>query len=553
MGQKNSSNRKKTLITKDQIVIGIDFGSCGITYAYGFLDNPKREPYLGKFNEQGINDKVSTEIILDENLKVLKFGNECKKFLAQIQKKKFYHFNNIKMKLYKREYKIKAQNSEDSFDVEMIITKILKLVKEKAIQQIKKSVLSLKEENIHWVITVPAIWEIKSKQVMINAADKAGLIREDDDPSNFFALEPEAASIYYHNSPHAMKNDDIDTGKPFILCDLGSGTADIVTQKKVKENNEIKFQELYPPIGGDCGCNKINENFIDKVIKELFGEKCFNETKKYVCKTKYNNWFEFESKIEEFKKTYTEKEQMENQFSINCEIFEKYCEEDLKKLIKDFNSKHKEKSWNLEIEDGKGWKILFPFKIINDLMQELMDEIKNKYLSKIIESRNDIKTLVFTGGASSNPILFDMIQSYKDLNIKSYVQSPNPEIAIAFGSVQYSFDHYVISPRKAKFTFGIKTSDIWNETMHKNGGKKVYDKVDKVYRCKNAFTKFITINDNLRPYDEISHRFIMNNSKAFVVLYKTSRKNATFIDETDEKGNFFQICSCNIILAFNFI
>ena len=34
---------------------------------------------------------------------------------------------------------------------------------------------------------------------MINAADKAGLIREDDDPSNFFALEPEAASIYYHN------------------------------------------------------------------------------------------------------------------------------------------------------------------------------------------------------------------------------------------------------------------------------------------------------------------------------------------------------------------
>ena len=259
MRQKNTSNKNKqniinnTLNTKDQVIIGIDFGSCGIIFAYGFLDDPNKEIYLGKFEEQGINNKVSTEIILSDDLsEVLSFGNECNSYISSIKNdKKYHHFKNIKMNLYEKLYKIKANNSGKEVDIQKIITIILKEVKKKAIEQLGKSLLNLNEKNIHWVITVPAIWDIKSKQIMINAAQNAGLIRDDDDPSNFFALEPEAASIYYHNSRHGIENDDIDKGKPFILCDLGSGTVDIVIQKKVKIGKEIKFEELHKPVGGE--------------------------------------------------------------------------------------------------------------------------------------------------------------------------------------------------------------------------------------------------------------------------------------------------------------
>ena len=51
------------------------------------------------------------------------------------------------------------------------------------------------------------------------------------------------------------------------------------------------------------------------------------------------------------------------------------------------------------------------------------------------------------------------------------------------------------------------------------------------------FQKFITKNENLRPDKEICHKFIMNNSKANVQLYKTDKDNATFCDERDENGN----------------
>ena len=116
------------------------------------------------------------------------------------------------------------------------------------------------------------------------------------------------------------------------------------------------------------------------------------------------------------------------------------------------------------------------------------------------------------------------------------MESPNPEVAIAYGSVLFSYDHFMISPRKAKFTFGIKINKTWDEKMHKNGGFKVYNEKEKIYQCKNRFYKFININDNLKPDKEISHKFIMNNSKTSIQLYKTERVNVQFSDEKDEKG-----------------
>ena len=387
MGQKHITNEQKKLNQinisneikgNNNIVIGIDFGSSGITFAYCFLDDPNKLIYPGKFEDQGKNKKISNEIILDENLEnVICFGNECKTFLSTNftdKSPKFHHFKKIKMNLYKRKYKIKAINSGKEADIQFKIKKILEEVKSRAIKQIKLTHLFLEENNIHWTITVPAIWENKSKQIMINAALEAGLISDNEDPSKFFTLEPEAALIYYFSSPLSSYNDKPKIEYPFILCDLGSGTADIVIEKRVISDNQIKFEELYPPIGGDDGCNIINENFMDRVIKKLFGEKCFNDVKEDICKNNYFDWVEFENKIEEFKKSYTSLNKLDLYFQIDCEIFKNYCNQDLEELIEIFISNHP--NWKLKSE--RNWKILFSYQIIHDLMSELIDNILNK-------------------------------------------------------------------------------------------------------------------------------------------------------------------------------
>ena len=161
------------------------------------------------------------------------------------------------MNLYKKIYKIKSNNQLKEVDIELIIKLMLIEVKKKAIEQIKKTYPSLKENNCRFIITVPAIWDYKSKQIMIDAANKAGLFKENDDIGTFFALEPEAASIYFNTQESYKKI--INTEEPFILCDLGSGTVDIIVQKKVIINNIITFEELYHPVGGNYGSNRINE------------------------------------------------------------------------------------------------------------------------------------------------------------------------------------------------------------------------------------------------------------------------------------------------------
>ena len=495
-----------------------------------------------------IKIKISAEIILDDDLNVKAFGDDCSLYYNSINEGNFHHFYKIKMNLYDRKYKIKARNSDKEVDIQYIIKLMLIEIKKKAIEQIKLSKFSLDENKIHWVITVPAIWELKSKQIMINAAQEAGMIREDDDISNFFALEPEAASIYYQNSPLASQEMK-DQEDPFIICDFGGGTVDIVTQKKIRNKSGWQFIEEYPPIGGNYGCNKINEYFMERIIKDLFGEECFNEAKINICKNIYNNWIEFENKIEEFKKRFTRKEQIAQYYSIDCDIFEHYCMEDIKDLLMTFNKKHKK----YELKIDRSWKILFPFKILYDLMNELTDKI-SEYISQIIEVVKDVDSIIFTGGASVNPILRQLIQDKIGFNYLKIVQSHNPEVAISYGSVLFSYDHNIISPRKAKYSFGVEMADYWDEKLHSNGGIKIYDEHDKRYKCNNLFSKFIGKNESISSDKEIVKSYYINSSRARIKLYKTEYNHITFCDEKDEDKNLklFKIGEFIIDVGDNF-
>ena len=121
---------------KNKIVVGIDFGTSGIGYAYGFSENIDKI-FLSNLHLQKSENKVPTEIVLDNNLiDILAFGNECKSFISTHEKDKYEYFKNIKMNLYHKIYLIKSTNGKE-VDIELIIFKILKKISDFAVEQIK--------------------------------------------------------------------------------------------------------------------------------------------------------------------------------------------------------------------------------------------------------------------------------------------------------------------------------------------------------------------------------------------------------------------------------
>ena len=161
-----------------KVIIGIDFGTAGIGFAYGFLDDENKKAISGYFDGQNVGCKIPTEIILDNNLeKILAFGADCTPYISSHNSNEYYHFKKIKMNLYKKIYKIKSNNQLKEVDIELIIKLMLIEVKKKAIEQIKKTYPSLKENNCRFIITIPAIWDYKSKQIMIDASYKSGLMK----------------------------------------------------------------------------------------------------------------------------------------------------------------------------------------------------------------------------------------------------------------------------------------------------------------------------------------------------------------------------------------
>ena len=519
----------------NKVVVGIDFGTTGIGYAYSFSGENPNSITLSDLPGQSADNKVPSEIILDNYLKdVLAFGAECKGYISTNHQNEYEYYKDIKMNLYKRIYTIKSTNGKEA-DIELIITKMLKRVSENAITQIQRANKEIKKEDIKWVVTIPAIWEENSKQIMINASIEAGLIDKNTDKSLFLALEPEVAGIYYYISSlygSEFNCEHIKEGKPYIICDIGGGTVDICTHRRIMNDNKTsELIEEYPPIGGDYGGNKINEEFIKRFIYEIFGEENVNKLKANTDETE--DWNKFEKEIEEKKISCCENKP--DFLTIDCALFQDLDphKKDLDVYISEYNLK--EISNKYKIKKKRRWELAFDSQIFYDIIKE----ISQKIFSKIEEIHNNVNTgyILITGAGSNNHVIAnDLYNLSKEKKIKIEIETPpNPEISIMKGAVLFGFQSNIIRKRKAKYTLGISASKEW-EVKFEGKGIKYTDEISGKDICINAFSKFITKNQYIDFRDVIRKDYKTKLSNPEIVFYRADKENCDFIDEKDENG-----------------
>nr|XP_006818082.1 PREDICTED: heat shock 70 kDa protein 12A-like [Saccoglossus kowalevskii] len=151
------------------------------------------------------------------------------------------------------EVELTAANGHSMKAVE-VFSHAIHYLKMKALKVITETTgLDFKDEEVQWVLTVPAIWGQASKQFMREAAYQANVASRDCDEQLIIALESEAASLHCIESP----------------------MAGFVNEETVDK----KLVEIHKAIVGPFGGAHVDKEF-GKLLKQIFGDKFILDYKK---------------------------------------------------------------------------------------------------------------------------------------------------------------------------------------------------------------------------------------------------------------------------------
>ncbi|KAI8510869.1 hypothetical protein Bbelb_117850 [Branchiostoma belcheri] len=261
------------------LVAAIDFGTTFSGYAFSFTSS-KDEIFMNKNwgSESGFQlHKTETSVLLNPNREFVAFGSEASKAYTELDEsdaKKHYYFHRFKMKLHTEKTLSQDTTVEDVNGKKLpaldIFAHAIRYLKDHMLEAIKLTVsaddVTLRNDDIRWVLTVPAIWDDRAKQFMRQAAYKAGIASDSNEGQLMIALEPEAAGIFCRCDKTQQKFVDIKPGDRYMIVDCGGGTVDITVYET---GEDCKVKEVTTASGGDWGGTKVDEEFL-KLLDDIF-------------------------------------------------------------------------------------------------------------------------------------------------------------------------------------------------------------------------------------------------------------------------------------------
>lgn len=514
------------------IVAAIDFGTTYSGYAYSlkadFEVNPlKIFTYSDWMDGSGLRTaKTPTVVLFDRNGHFDSFGYEAETKYSQLSAdenhKGWRYFRRFKMALHDKRIRREMYLTDDqnnSMLAVKVFAECIKYLKDQLIQRIHKRVAEILETDIHWVLTVPAIWDDAAKQFMKEAADMAGIPEDQLD----FALEPEAAAIYCKEIAVSVANDQdrqkelrsFDKGAQFMVMDLGGGTIDITIHEVQKDGS---LRELCAPSGGPWGGTVVDEN-IFQLLKQVFREDVI-ETFENECKTEMLDLQrDVELKKRMFKPSVTKQKKENVQLAVPSVLFKTFEDErkekfDLFVARSSFANTVTEKRGKLQIAYDTF------LKVFDDSVRETTNHVKG--LLHKPELRN-VKTVMMVGGfAECDVIQAAMLKALSDKTVKIPEQAG---IAVLNGAVIYGFKKDAISSRVLRFSYGVSTSVPFDERHHRES-KRCYD------RCEDVFKTFLKAGTEVVPRrTTVSHTLNARFQCATIELYRSPSQHPVFVTD----------------------
>lgn len=439
------------------LVAAIDFGTAYSGYAFSFRNDYRLDPLKIEVNHwtgnasNTMSPKAPSSVLLNPDKTFKSFGytaeEEYSILVENGQHQEWYFFTKIKMRLLYHEKISRTATIDDECGKPMlgltILSMIIRYLKGDLFKRLEQRGMPLRDQDILWVLTVPAIWSDAAKQFTKEAAEEAG-IKSDD---IMLVYEPEAAALYCRFQTNQIIFNAKDEGslskkKKMLVFDMGGGTTDI-SGIAIKSEKEIHIVER--ACGGAFGGVYINEKFI-QWLEDVFG-------KDTITKFKTEHRSDYMLLIENF--------------------------ENKKRLIDPSNDKQiclaiplslksiAEKLWEYTIQDrfkkleintvqvkGRG-KVFFPSSFLLENFFIPIGKDVFEELQHVLSKHKDIDCVVAVGGLAQSPAVVSEIRKYvKDIPV--YVPFDS-SLAVVSGAVLYGHENNIIKARVCPYSYGIQT------------------------------------------------------------------------------------------------
>ncbi|XP_052241808.1 heat shock 70 kDa protein 12A-like isoform X4 [Dreissena polymorpha] len=486
--------------TKDRLqVAAIDFGTTYSGYAFSFRDEFLKNPlkiFTNQWKSQGgstnlLSMKTPSCVLFSPEGNFHSFGYNAEekymKLAMDDQHTRWFYFKHFKMLLYENKNLTRTTKLTDDKGLKMPAHKVfsacIRYLKDHLLEMHATTGEGLKLGEMHWVLTVPAIWDDSAKQFMREAAVEAGIESE----YLSLALEPEAAALYCRYLPMEMvvssagkaSIESFAPGKRYLVLDAGGGTIDITVHETLPDGT---VKEVYKANGGPWGGTTVDKAFVS-FLEEVTGPEVMK-----IFKTTYKGAFldlmrEFEVK----KKTMSPNEDAEAKtvFRMPIAIHETYrtvhgTDFRMSMLLQQ------------DIKDNvtfTGDKMRVRPAQIQALFQNTIDHIVN-HLTDIFK-RPEVQganRILMVGGFSESKMLQNALK--RSFPSKQMVSPEEASLAVLKGAVLFGHNPTAIVARMSRFTYGTDIWPIFDPTIHMISKLKI---VDGEQRCADYFDKHIEV------------------------------------------------------------
>ncbi|XP_076061934.1 uncharacterized protein LOC143037499 isoform X2 [Oratosquilla oratoria] len=551
------------------VVVAIDFGTTYSGYAFSFTRDPESVHMMKKWEggDPGVqNHKTPTIVLLTPEGAFHSLGFTARDTFHDLdpaQAPKWLYFDRFKMALHSnqplsRETMLEAHNGV-KVPALTIFSYALRYFRDHALRELSDVTgVGVVEEDVRWVVTVPAIWSHPAKQLMRTAAYQAGLGSVERPDQLLIALEPEAAAIYCRrlrqhqlvperppdlrvpslnrnsaalSNRHSQLQSDseeplalpqLERGTVYMVVDCGGGTVDM-TVHQVTGRGPARLKELHKATGGPYGSTGVDVEFV-RLLDRLFGADFMSAFKQQRPAAFVDLMIAFESRKRNASPYRTNPLNIALPFSF-IDLFRKF--------------KGKDVEWAIRKGAGEGvrWSAQGMLRVEPDAMRRLfiptLDNI-TKCIEGVVSAPEvaGLRYLFLVGGFAESELLQRHVRDAFGHRVHVIIPQ-GMGLATLRGAVQFGLDPGVVTVRRSRLTYGVGVLNRFQASLHPPEKRVVSGGAEW---CADVLDRFVTVDESVAVGDVVTRSYTPathGQTTVILHLYATPRHDAKFVTEEE--------------------